>query len=137
MTDETAIQASSRLGPVDCNASHSSVIQPEWSVHGREIGRPAKAARYERRRLTHFARLTGQAGVVVAYQRLLADGGPVGSARGRPALRCCVLRLRRKIKREPLHPEILLAKIGVGYRLALPTGGFSRRPRDSIPKNQK
>ncbi len=137
MTDETANQASSRLGPVDCNASHSSVIQPEWSVHGREIGRPAQAARYERRRLTVFARLTGQAGVVVAYLSLLEAARLAGSRHGRSALRCCVLRLRRKIEREPLHPEILLAKIGVGDRLSLPTGGFSRRPRDSIPKNQK
>ena len=44
-----------------------------------------------------------------------------------------VLSLRRKIEREPLNPEILLAEIGVGYRIAPPTNGPVRRPRDGLP----
>src|SRR5208283_4162792 len=71
--------------------------------------------------LALFAHLAGRAGVVVAYERLLEEAGLAGSPRGRPALRSCVLRIRRKIEREPLRPEILLAEIGVGYRLAPPT----------------
>ncbi len=84
-----------------------------------------------------FALLAARAGVVVAFESLLDEAGLAGSRHGRAALRCCVLRLRRKIEREPLHPEILLAEIGVGYRLALPTDGPVRRPRDSLPDDPK
>lgn len=87
--------------------------------------------------LALLAHLACRAGVVVAYERLLEEAGLVGSPRGRPALRSCVLRLRRKIEREPLNPEILLAEIGVGYRLAPPTIEPSRRPHVPIADGQK
>jgi len=82
-----------------------------------------------------FAHLAGRAGVVVAYERLLERAGLSGSPRGRQALRSCVLRIRRKIEREPFRPEILLAEIGVGYRLAPPTVGSFHRARDSLPND--
>lgn len=84
-----------------------------------------------------FALLAARAGVVVAFESLLDEAGLAGSRHGRSALRGCVLRLRRKIERKPLHPEILLAEIGVGYRLAPPTSGPVRRPRDSLPDDRK
>jgi two-component system KDP operon response regulator KdpE len=86
---------------------------------------------------TLLGRLAVQPGVVVAYERLLEEVGLDGSPRGRPALRSCVLRLRRKIEREPLHPEIVLAENGVGYRLAPPTFDLARRLRDSLPDDRK
>lgn len=88
-------------------------------------GRAVELAPSER---TLFALLAARAGVVVDYQRLLEEAGLAGSRHGRPALRSCVLRLRRKIEREPLNPELLLAEIGVGYRLAPPTSGLRRAP---------
>lgn len=76
-----------------------------------------------------FSHLAARAGVVVGYDRLLEEAERDGRPRGRPALRSCVLRIRRKIEREPLRPEILLAEIGVGYRLAPSTDSSSRRAR--------
>jgi len=46
------------------------------------------------------------------------------------------MRLRRKIEREPLRPEILLAEIGVGYRLAPPSSRLSPLPR-ALPDDQE
>ncbi len=83
------------------------------SIEGRDVA----LARSERDLLAHLAE---RAGIVVPYERLLDEAGLAGLRRGRPALRSCVMRLRRKIEREPLRPEILLAEIGVGYRLAPP-----------------
>ncbi len=80
--------------------------------------------------LVLFARLAEDAGVVVAYERLLAAVGLSAARGGRPALRSCVLRLRRKIEREPVRPEILTAELGVGYRLAPSTAEPPGRPRD-------
>jgi two-component system, OmpR family, KDP operon response regulator KdpE len=97
-------------------------------------GRAVALAPSERALLAHLA---GRAGVVVAYRSLLEEAELAGSRHGLSALRCCVLRLRRKIEREPLHPEILLAEIGVGYRLAPPTSGTARRPRDCLPDDPK
>ncbi|WP_113890483.1 winged helix-turn-helix domain-containing protein [Roseiarcus fermentans] len=85
--------------------------------------------------LAVLAHLAGKAGGVVGYERLLGDAESAGSPRGRAALRSCVMHLRHKIERDPLHPEILLAEIGVGYRLAPPTAGPMRRPRDCLPKD--
>jgi two-component system KDP operon response regulator KdpE len=85
------------------------------------------------REQTLFAELAARPGVVVGYAQLLSHIRTAGVARARPALRTCVLRLRRKIEREPLHPEILLSEIGVGYRLAPPIDSSFRRPRDSLP----
>ena len=84
-----------------------------------------------------FADLASRAGVVVAYDRLLRNVRFAGASRGRPALRSCVLRLRRKIEREPIRPEILLSEPGVGYRLAPPIEISSRRPRDAVPDEPK
>lgn len=75
--------------------------------------------------------LAARAGVVVSYERLLDEAGLAGLRRGRPALRSCVMRLRRKIEREPLRPQILLAEIGVGYRLAPSTLERSRPLSDA------
>jgi two-component system KDP operon response regulator KdpE len=85
-------------------------------------GRPLALAPGEQ---TLLARLAAPPGVVVGYAELLSHGGTADVVRGMSALRSCVLRLRRKIEREPLHPEILLAEIGVGYRLAPPGDGFA------------
>jgi two-component system, OmpR family, KDP operon response regulator KdpE len=63
--------------------------------------------------------LATQPGVVAEYKRLLAELGLNGSERSRGTLRSHVLRLRHKIELDPLHPDILLTEVGVGYRLAV------------------
>ena len=96
-------------------------------------GRPVPLARSE---IVLLAELAGRAGFVFTYERLLDEHGLAAFPHGRPALRSCVMRLRRKIEREPLRPEILLAEIGVGYRLAPSTFDPSRRPR-ALPDDQE
>jgi DNA-binding response OmpR family regulator len=81
--------------------------------------------------------LAGQPGVVAEYKRLLMALGFDGAQSGRRALRSCVFRLRRKIEREPLHPEILLAEAGVGYRLAASSEEAPHRARDSLPSDHE
>jgi two-component system KDP operon response regulator KdpE len=85
-------------------------------------GRPVALAPLEQ---TLLAVLAARPGVVVGHAQLLSHGGTARAVLSMSALRTCVLRLRRKIEREPLHPEILLAEIGVGYRLAPPSDGFA------------
>jgi two-component system, OmpR family, KDP operon response regulator KdpE len=77
--------------------------------------------------------LASQPGVVMEHKRLLAELGLDGSEHSRRTLRSHVLRLRRKIERDSLHPEILLAEAGVGYRLALSSEDSPHRARDSLP----
>jgi two-component system KDP operon response regulator KdpE len=81
--------------------------------------------------------LAGQPGLVADYNRLLAELGLGGSERTRQALRSCVFRLRRKIERDSLHREILLAEAGVGYRVTAPTEEPPYRARDSLPIDQE
>jgi two-component system, OmpR family, KDP operon response regulator KdpE len=80
--------------------------------------------------------LAARPGVVAEYRRLLADLGLDGSERSRGTLRSRVLRLRHKIERDPLHPDILLTEAGVGYRLAISTEGSGYRARDSLPADE-
>jgi DNA-binding response OmpR family regulator len=70
--------------------------------------------------------LSSLPGGVIEHDRLLTELrlGVKGSSR--VALRSCVSRLRRKIERDPLHPEMLLTVGGVGYRLVASTKQPSR-----------
>jgi DNA-binding response OmpR family regulator len=71
------------------------------------------------------------------HKRLLAELGLDGSERSRRTLRPHVLRLRRKIERDSLHPEILLAEAGVGYRLAVSSEESLHRARDSLQMDRE
>jgi two-component system KDP operon response regulator KdpE len=62
--------------------------------------------------------LASRPGVPVRYDRILSELGAIDSSTGRNVLRALVLRLRRRIERNPRHPEVLLAEVGFGYRLA-------------------
>jgi two-component system KDP operon response regulator KdpE len=77
--------------------------------------------------------LAAQPGAVAEFKLILAELGLDCSERSRGTLRSHVLRLRGKIERDPIHPEILLAEAGVGYRLAEPTEEPPHRARDSLP----
>jgi two-component system, OmpR family, KDP operon response regulator KdpE len=81
--------------------------------------------------------LAAPPGVVAQYDRIFAELRLGGSERPRQALRSCIFGLRRKIERSSLHPEILLAEAGVGYRLAAPTEQPTHRARDSLPVDQE
>jgi two-component system, OmpR family, KDP operon response regulator KdpE len=81
--------------------------------------------------------LAARPGVVVEYKWILAELGLDSSERSRGALRSHVLRLRRKIERDPLYPEILLAEAGVGYRLAVSSDEPPHRARDSLPADKE
>jgi two-component system KDP operon response regulator KdpE len=81
--------------------------------------------------------LAGQPGVVAGHKRLLAELGLDASQGSRRILRSCVFRLRRKIERDLLHPEILLAESGVGYRLAVSSEEPPQRARASLPKDDE
>jgi two-component system, OmpR family, KDP operon response regulator KdpE len=81
--------------------------------------------------------LAAQPGAVVEYKSILAELGLDCSDRSRGTLRSHVLRLRRKIERDSLHPEILLAEAGVGYRLALSSEERLHRARDSLPADHE
>jgi two-component system KDP operon response regulator KdpE len=62
--------------------------------------------------------LASRPGVPVSYDRILSELGATDSSTGRNVLRALVLRLRRRIERNPRHPEVLMAEVGFGYRLA-------------------
>jgi two-component system, OmpR family, KDP operon response regulator KdpE len=97
-------------------------------------GRPVRLGQSE---LAILLLLAGQPGLVADHERLLAELGLSGSGSGRLALRSCVFRLRRKIEQDPLHPAILLAEDGVGYRLAASSEEPPHRVRDSLPIDKK
>jgi two-component system KDP operon response regulator KdpE len=81
--------------------------------------------------------LAGRPGAVVEYKWILAELSLDGSERSRRTLRSHILRLRRKIERDSLRPEILLAEAGVGYRLAAPGEEPPHRARDSLPQDEE
>jgi two-component system KDP operon response regulator KdpE len=97
-------------------------------------GRPVALAPSE---VVLLSLLAARPGVVVGYDLLLAELAADGSERTRHALHSCVFRLRRKIERDSLHPEILLADAGVGYRLAPPTEEPPHRARDSLTADRE
>lgn len=90
-------------------------------------GRPIDLSRSE---LAVLTLLASQPGMVATTERLLVELGLVGSENSRQALRSRVFRLRRKIEREALRPEILLSDAGVGYRLAASMDGLPYRGTD-------
>lgn len=62
--------------------------------------------------------LAGMPGLVATFGDLLEGVGRANSAIGRRALGTCIFRLRRRIERDPSHPDLLLTEARVGYRLA-------------------
>jgi two-component system KDP operon response regulator KdpE len=81
--------------------------------------------------------IAARPGVVVEYKWILAELGLDSSERSRATLRSHVFRLRRKIERDPLYPEILLGEAGVGYLLAVLSEEPPRRARDSLPGDEE
>jgi two-component system KDP operon response regulator KdpE len=66
--------------------------------------------------------LADSAGQVVTQKRLLAAGW--GRSEADPQyLRVYIGMLRHKLEAAPSQPELILTEPGVGYRLALPSGG--------------
>jgi DNA-binding response OmpR family regulator len=62
--------------------------------------------------------LASRPGMPFSYDRILSTLGAADSSIGRRFLHALVLRLRRRIERNPRHPEVLVAEAGFGYRLA-------------------
>ena len=87
-------------------------------------GRPVALSPSERAILSLLASQPGRA---TEYKQLLVTLGLDVSDRGRATLRSHILRLRRKIERNSSHPEIVLAEVGVGYRLAVSGKGPPHR----------
>jgi two-component system, OmpR family, KDP operon response regulator KdpE len=102
-----------------------------FELFDRRLAIDGRAVALSPSELAILSLLAGQRGAVAEYKRILAELGLDGSERSRGTLRSHVLRLRRKIERDPFHPEILLAEAGVGYRLA--TSTESRRIEPAIP----
>jgi two-component system, OmpR family, KDP operon response regulator KdpE len=71
--------------------------------------------------------LASRPGIPVAYDRILAAVGASISSSGRQALRNLVLRLRRRIERDPRCPEFVLTEPRFGYRLAEPCAEQARQ----------
>ena len=82
-------------------------------------GEPLALASSELEILTLLAR---NAVSVVTFGQILAALGRADSPAARQALRLVILRLRRRIERDPRRPDLLLTEVGVGYRLAAATG---------------
>jgi two-component system KDP operon response regulator KdpE len=75
--------------------------------------------------------LASRSGMPVSYDRILSTLGATDSPSRRRALHSLVFLLRRQIERDPRHPEVLLAEIGFGYRLA--ASPVERLPRNADP----
>jgi len=71
--------------------------------------------------------LASRPGIPVAYDRILAALGATVSSNGHQALRALVLRLRRRIERDPRCPEFVLTEPRFGYRLAEPGAEEARQ----------
>ena len=69
--------------------------------------------------------LASKPGLVATFGDILAGVGRASSAGGRRALQMSVFRLRRRLKRDPKHPVLLLTEVGIGYRLAAESAGQS------------
>ena len=82
-------------------------------------GEPLALSPTELEILTLLAR---NAGSVMTLRQILAGLGRADSPAAREALRTFILRLRRRIERDPRRPDLLLTEFGVGYRLAAATG---------------
>jgi two-component system, OmpR family, KDP operon response regulator KdpE len=103
-----------------------------FDLFNRRLAIDSRPVRLGHSELAILSLLAGQPGVVAEHKRLLAELGLDGSENGRRTLRSCIFRLRRKIERDSVHPEILLAEPGVGYRVATSSDGPSHRARDSL-----
>ncbi len=82
-------------------------------------GEPLALSPTELEILTLLAR---NAGSVMTFSQILAGLGRADSPAAREALRTFILRLRRRIERDPRRPDLLLTEVRVGYRLAAATG---------------
>jgi two-component system, OmpR family, KDP operon response regulator KdpE len=80
--------------------------------------------------------LASRAGTIATYDQVLAESGLVCSESKRHALHRCIYGLRRKIERDPLHPEILLTEAGVGYLLAPPVEECPLGETDQSPGDE-
>jgi two-component system, OmpR family, KDP operon response regulator KdpE len=108
-----------------------------FDLFNRGLTIDGQSVRLAQSELAILSFLASQPGVVAEHKRLLAELGLDGSESSRRILRSRIFRLRRKIERDWLHPEILLADVGVGYRLAASGEGLAHRARDSLPSNHE
>jgi two-component system KDP operon response regulator KdpE len=108
-----------------------------FELYDRRLAIDGRAVALSPSELAILSLLAGQPGAVAEYERILAELGLDGSQRSRGTLRSHVLRLRRKIERDSLHPEILLAEAGVGYRLAVSSEESLHRARDSLQMDRE
>jgi two-component system KDP operon response regulator KdpE len=81
--------------------------------------------------------LASQPGRATEYKPLLHTLGLDVSDRSRATLRSHILRLRRKIERNSSRPEIVIAEVGVGYRLAVSGKGPLHSGHESLPVDEE
>jgi two-component system, OmpR family, KDP operon response regulator KdpE len=72
--------------------------------------------------------LAQHAGNVVLHQHLLREVWGEAHVGDTHYLRIFVRKLRQKIESDPNRPRILVTELGVGYRLAMPSEPFQKRP---------
>jgi two-component system, OmpR family, KDP operon response regulator KdpE len=111
--------------------------QLAFDLFNRKLAIDGRAVRLGPCELAILSCLAGQPGVVADHKRLLGELGLDGSESSRRILRSRIFRLRRKIERDLLHPEILLAEAGVGYRLAMSSEEPAHQPRDCLPTDEE
>jgi two-component system KDP operon response regulator KdpE len=101
-------------------------------------GRPVAVTPTELRLLTVLARVVGR---VATMTEIVVGLRRSDSLRARQAVHGVVYGLRRKIERDPTHPEILLNEARVGFRLASETwepsaGDATPRPVSGSRKSE-
>ena len=88
----------------------------------REVSRAGEPLALSPTELAILTLLARNAGGVMTFSQILAGLGRADLPAAREALRLFILRLRRRIERDPRRPDLLLTEFGIGYQLAAETG---------------
>ncbi|MHA3770427.1 response regulator [Verrucomicrobiota bacterium sgz303538] len=97
--------------------THNGLVV-DFAAH--TVSRDGKEVKLSATEWSLLALLIRHAGRVITHKQILREVWGPNAEEHREYLRVYFTHLRKKVERDPTHPELIINEPGIGYRLAIP-----------------